>query len=259
MAPIAASSGSAAALGLLGAVPEALDRRRKRALLGLIFGSPDEVNPDLLDLMAREFGESRDGADADERRRALLSALRLDHPHLDRPAPRVAGHRRGQAPTMVLGGTADALVPARVLRQVLARRTDWQGHVLDDRRHALMMESPADYLDLLERWYADARCGLSHTGSHPREVSGPGARLDYTGGMASSIDPDKVTASRPSSTASPPGRTAPPRAPSRHEVRKGLDEVGVTLDDPQVDGPGRGHRGRRGRGRRRRGPSSCRC
>ena len=60
----------------------------------------------------------------------------------------------------MLGGTADALVPARVLRQVLARRTDWVGHVLDDRRHALMLESPEEYLDLVDAW----QYGLSATG-----------------------------------------------------------------------------------------------
>lgn len=155
MAPIAVSSATAAALGLLGAVPEALDTRRKRALLGLIFGSPDEVSPELLDLMAREYADERDGADPDERRQALLRALGsitrswIDPRRVWRAIDAVT------APTIILGGTVDALVPARVLRQVLARRTDWQGHVLDDRRHALMMENPGDYLDLLERWYAD--------------------------------------------------------------------------------------------------------
>ena len=154
MAPIAVSSGTAAALGLLGAVPEALDHRRRRAVLGLIFGSMDTVNPDLLDLMAREFAEDRPGADAEDRRRALLRSLgSIARSWLD---PRRAWRAIDAvtAPTMVLGGTADALVPARVLRQVLARRPDWEGHVLDDRRHALMMESPSDYLDLLERWYS---------------------------------------------------------------------------------------------------------
>lgn len=154
MTPIAVSAGAAAALGVLGGVPEALDRRHKRALLGLIFGAPDDVNPDLLDLMAREFADDRGGADADDRRRALLSALRsiaaswIDPRRVWRAIDAV------EAPTVVLGGTVDALVPARVLRQVLARRTDWTGHVLDDRRHALMMESPEEYLDLLEDWYA---------------------------------------------------------------------------------------------------------
>lgn len=155
LGPLAVSSGSAAALGLIGLVPEVLDRYQKRALLSLIFSSPDEIDPALIDLMAREFGETREGADPDEQRRALLSALVsiartwIDPRRVWRAIDAVA------APTMILGGTSDALVPARVLRQVLARRTDWQGHVLDDRRHALMLESPADYLDLLDRWYAE--------------------------------------------------------------------------------------------------------
>jgi pimeloyl-ACP methyl ester carboxylesterase len=156
MAPIVTSSGTAAALGLLGVLPEALDRRRKRALLGLIFGAPDEVSPDLLDLMAREFAADREGADADERRRALLSSLlSIARLWVD---PRRAWRAIDavEAPTMIVGGTQDALVPARVLRQVLARRQDWVGHVLDARRHALMMESPEEYLDLVEDWYTAA-------------------------------------------------------------------------------------------------------
>ncbi len=151
LGPIALSTGSAAALGLLGAVPQALDQRRKRALLGLIFGSPDEVNPDLLDLMAREFADDPDG-DA-ERRRALLSALRSITASWVDPRRVWRAIDAVRAPTIVLGGTADALVPARVLRQVLARRTDWQGHVLDERRHALMMENPAEYLAHVSRWH----------------------------------------------------------------------------------------------------------
>ena len=39
-----------------------------------------------------------------------------------------------------------------MLRAVLARRTDWTGRVLDDRRHALMMEDPATYLAEYAIW-----------------------------------------------------------------------------------------------------------
>ena len=65
-----------------------------------------------------------------------------------------------EAPTLLLGGTHDALVPASVLRAVLARRPDWEGHVLDDRRHALMLEEPAAYLDLVAGW-RDRRDGAA--------------------------------------------------------------------------------------------------
>lgn len=157
MAPIAISTGTATALGLLGAAPAALDDRRKRALLGLIFGSPDTIDPALLDLMAEEFADDREGPGTDERRRALLLALwSIARAWVD-PRRTWRAIDAVVAPTMIVGGTVDALVPASVLRQVLARRRDWQGHVLDDRRHALMLENPAEYLDLVDGWYAAAR------------------------------------------------------------------------------------------------------
>lgn len=157
MAPIAISTGTATALGLLGAAPAALDDRRKRALLGLIFGSPDSIDPALLDLMAEEFADDREGPGTDERRRALLLALwSIARAWVD-PRRTWRAIDAVVAPTMIVGGTVDALVPASVLRQVLARRRDWQGHVLDDRRHALMLENPAEYLDLVDGWYAAAR------------------------------------------------------------------------------------------------------
>ena len=62
-----------------------------------------------------------------------------------------------QAPTLLLGGTQDALVPARVLHAVLEARPDWEGHVLDDRRHALMMEDPEGYLRIVRGWQAGDR------------------------------------------------------------------------------------------------------
>jgi pimeloyl-ACP methyl ester carboxylesterase len=53
-----------------------------------------------------------------------------------------------------VGGTQDALVPASTLRSVLTSRPDWQGHVLDDRRHALMLEEPQLYLELVSGWHS---------------------------------------------------------------------------------------------------------
>ena len=39
---------------------------------------------------------------------------------------------------------------------MLAARPDWEGHVLDDRRHALMLEDPESYLRIFDDWYAGA-------------------------------------------------------------------------------------------------------
>lgn len=150
MAPIVISSISAAALGVVGA-GTGLDERRQRHLLRLIFTDPDGVRPELIDLMAKEFAKD-DPKLVAGRRRALRVALRSISAHWAKPRRTLRAIAAVEAPTIILGGTADALVPARVLRQVLKSRPDWQGHVLDDRRHALMMESPEEYLALVERW-----------------------------------------------------------------------------------------------------------
>lgn len=153
MLPIAVSTATAAALGIIGA-GAALDERRNRELLGLIFADPAGVRPELLEVMAAEYAD--DGTAASRRRaliRLLLSiaALWADPRRVNRAIAAI------ECPTLMIGGTADALVPASVLRRVLARRPDWEGHVLDDRRHALMMESPADYLRLVQQWSPGAR------------------------------------------------------------------------------------------------------
>jgi pimeloyl-ACP methyl ester carboxylesterase len=155
MAPIALSSVTAAALGLVGLAGPSLNQRRDRALLQLIYPDPDTVDREVLDLMAADLTDPV--MDGRTRRSALLSALSsiacvwTDPRGIWRALDKVA------APTLILGGTADALVPARTLRAVLARRRDWEGHVLDDRRHALMLEDPELYLELVGEWRRDSR------------------------------------------------------------------------------------------------------
>ena len=149
MLPIATSSLHALVLGALDLAGPELDERRNRAMLRLIFGDPDDVDPRLLDLMAADYAADIDVA---ERRRAMLSATRSIAGLWADPRRTWRAIRAVTAPTLVLGGTHDALVPAKVLRSVLAARPDWEGHVLDDRRHALMLEDPEAYLRLFDRW-----------------------------------------------------------------------------------------------------------
>ncbi|MEZ0578405.1 alpha/beta fold hydrolase [Nocardioides sp. MH1] len=153
MVPIAVSSLTALALGTVGLAGPALDARRNRAMLKLIYADPDGVDRAVLDLMAADFAEDVEGVD---RRRALLAATRSISALWADPRRVWRAVRRLTAPTLVLGGTRDALVPAKVLRSVLAARPDWEGHVLDDRRHALMMEDAASYLRLFDGWSARA-------------------------------------------------------------------------------------------------------
>lgn len=153
MVPIATSSLAALALGVVGLAGPGLDARRNRALLRLIFPDPDGVDRSVLDLMAADFAEDIEGVD---RRRALLAATRSISMLWANPRATWRAVRKIQTPTLLLGGTQDALVPARVLRSVLAARPDWVGHVLDDRRHALMLEDPESYLRIFDSWHARA-------------------------------------------------------------------------------------------------------
>jgi pimeloyl-ACP methyl ester carboxylesterase len=122
-------------------------------MLKLIYPDPDGVDRAVLDLMAADFAEDVEGVD---RRRALLAATRSISSLWADPRQVWRAVQRVVSPTMLVGGTHDALVPAKVLRAVLAARPDWEGRVLDDRRHALMLEDPAAYVDMVDNWHVGA-------------------------------------------------------------------------------------------------------
>ena len=149
--PLATSALGALALGVVGLAGPELDQRRNRAMLSLIYSDPDAAEREVLALMAADFADGGEGMD---RRRALLALIRSISALWANPRRSWRAIRDVQAPTLMLGGTHDALVPAKVLRAVLAARPDWEGHVLDDRRHALMLEDPATYLRIFDTWHA---------------------------------------------------------------------------------------------------------
>ncbi|CAN5537980.1 hypothetical protein BH11ACT8_BH11ACT8_07460 [soil metagenome] len=137
---------------LSGVAPMAVRSRRTRALMRLIFTDPARVRPALLDVMAAD-ARPRDEQEAIDHQQALsqstrsIAAMWLDPRRVYRAIDAV------QAPTLLLGGTADALVAARVLRRVLARRPEWTGAVLDGHRHALMLDAPEVFLEEVARWH----------------------------------------------------------------------------------------------------------
>ena len=120
--PLAVSSVSALALGAVGLAGPEMDERRNRAMLGLIYSDPDGVDRAVLDLMAADFAEDVDGVD---RRRALLAATRSITALWTDPRSAWRAIRNVQAPTLVLGGTHDALAGTRSRRP--APRADARG------------------------------------------------------------------------------------------------------------------------------------
>lgn len=151
--PLAVSSVAALVLGAVGLAGPDLDARRNKIMLSLIYSEPDEVEPEVLDLMAADFAEPIEGVD---RRRALVAATLSICTLWLNPRRIWQDIQTLQTPTLLLGGTHDALIPVKVLRCVSAARPDWEGHVLDDRRHALMLEDPKTYLRIFNSWQARA-------------------------------------------------------------------------------------------------------
>lgn len=137
--------------GLLATLTRREDNPGARALLGLIFTDPASVRPTLLAAMAAD-ALSADADQLADRSRALRSSTASIARSWVDPRWTWRAIRAVEAPTLVLGGTADALVPARVLREVLAARPDWHGAVISDRRHALMLSEPEEYLEHVHDW-----------------------------------------------------------------------------------------------------------
>jgi pimeloyl-ACP methyl ester carboxylesterase len=61
------------------------------------------------------------------------------------------------APTLVIHGDKDRLVPAVAARRLGALRPDWQVEILSDVGHIAMLEVPATFTELVEGWMRSER------------------------------------------------------------------------------------------------------
>ncbi len=59
-----------------------------------------------------------------------------------------------QAPTLVVHGEDDRLVPLRAIRKLLELRPDWDLHVFPGLGHVPMLEDPPGFLEVVQRWLA---------------------------------------------------------------------------------------------------------
>ena len=59
-----------------------------------------------------------------------------------------------KAPTLVIHGSADRVIPVSAARELIRRRPDWQLRVLDGVGHVPMMETPDLFLEALTSWSA---------------------------------------------------------------------------------------------------------
>ncbi|CAO5170996.1 putative hydrolase [Frankia sp. AiPs1] len=133
-------------------------RRTRRSPLDLVqeslarlCGDPSRVPPDTVAMMERaqrEQGETR-GADA-----AFVTAARSVVTAMARRTPLTGFQRTVAAPTLLLHGAGDRLVPVAVARQAARRRPDWRVEILDGLGHIPMIEDPRTTATLITDWLA---------------------------------------------------------------------------------------------------------
>ena len=63
--------------------------------------------------------------------------------------------RQVRAPTLVVHGEKDRVVPLGAARRLVEVRPDWELHVFPGLGHVPMMEDPKGFLEVVHRWLAD--------------------------------------------------------------------------------------------------------
>ncbi len=158
--PHPAMLGVAAALSIPGLAEVVFERRLReiapetfvRQTLALVVADPSRVDPKVLDAHIQLTRER--GSLGPQNSRAFLQAsrslgLRMADPRFWTRVKRVA------APTLVIHGSLDRLIPLAAARELVRRRPDWTLRVLEGVGHVPMMETPNEFLTVLFEWLAD--------------------------------------------------------------------------------------------------------
>jgi pimeloyl-ACP methyl ester carboxylesterase len=151
--------GAMAALSIPGLAERVIDRR-VRALgagklvqeaLALVCADPSRVPPEVVEAHVRLTRER--GHLGPQSGRAFVQASRSIGLRMASPRfwSRVAAVK---APTLVIHGSRDRLIPVEAARELVRRRPDWELKVLEGVGHVPMMERPVLFLDALRSWSA---------------------------------------------------------------------------------------------------------
>jgi pimeloyl-ACP methyl ester carboxylesterase len=151
--------GALAALSIPGLAQRVLDRRIRafgpeklvEQTLALVCADPSRVPPEVVAAHVRLTRE-RDHL-GPQNGRAFVQAsrsvgLRMASPRFWSLVAAV------KAPTLVVHGSRDRLIPLGAARELARRRPDWQLEVLDGVGHVPMLETPVLFLDALRSWSA---------------------------------------------------------------------------------------------------------
>ncbi len=155
--PEPAMLGVMAALSVPGLAETLLDHRARMLgperlvmeTLALVCADPSRVSPDVVAAHVRLTAERSNLAG--QNNRAFLQATRSIG--LRMADPRFWAHaRRVKAPTFVIEGDQDRLIPLTAARELVRRIPAWKLAVLDGVGHVPMMETPDLFLRVLNRW-----------------------------------------------------------------------------------------------------------
>ncbi len=152
--------GVAAAISIPG-LAEVLFDRRVRELgpeklveqsLALVCAEPARVDPKVVEAHVQLTRER--GSLGPQNGRAFLQAsrsiaLRMADPRFWNRVKRV------KAPTLVIHGSLDEVIPVAAARELVRRRPDWTLRVLEGVGHVPMMETPKEFLSVVNEWLAD--------------------------------------------------------------------------------------------------------
>lgn len=151
--------GAMAALSVPGLANVILDRRLKRAgaegivlnTLALVCAEPSRVDPAVVAAHV-ELTREREHLGR-QNGRAFVQASRSIGLRMADPRfwSRVAAVK---APTLVIHGSLDRLIPVAAARELARRRADWELRVLDGVGHVPMMETPELFLRTFAAWEA---------------------------------------------------------------------------------------------------------
>ncbi len=117
--------------------------------MSLCFADPSRASADVLDA-STELAEHRRSVAAKER--SLVSAARSLVRVLARPAAYRAVMASVSAPTLLVHGESDRLVPIAAARRVAAARPDWGTFFLPGVGHTPQLETPDDVVNAVEGW-----------------------------------------------------------------------------------------------------------
>ena len=149
--------GAIAALSVPGLAETLVDRRSRelgpeglvRQALALVCADPSRVDPAVVEAHVQLTRERM--LLGRQNTRAFVQASRSIGLRMANPRfwARVAAVT---APTLVVHGSLDRVIPVSASRELVRRRPEWQLEVLDGVGHVPMMETPDLFLDALTSW-----------------------------------------------------------------------------------------------------------